>query len=741
MGLLHPALMWLGVAGSIPIIIHLFNRQRYKRIRWAAMEWLLAAMKKTRRRMQIENLILLAIRVLVLVLLASALARPFMKSAMAAPFAESNTHVVVVMDVSYSMDYRGASRDSTPLEKARQVALGILNDLKTTEADRFSLILLTDTPNAAIGEPSSRVDLGRQIVGDAVATDQGTSIPRTMELVRDALKKSTNFTKKVFLITDNQRHAWSVPEKERTRVAELFKEISELTTPNGGGIILHDVGGNVVDNVAVVDLAPAPGTKVISTDRSVEFVAVLRNYGPMQVSGATMNVFIDGSKQGSFQVTVPAHDKVTQEFHHTFREDGPHAIAVELDADALSHDNRRSLAVDVREALKVLVVNGQKGTTFQTDEVAALKAALNPSIDQRERVDIYSINEVLENGFAREDVRKYDLVVLANLETISQEEVAAIEEFVKAGGGVMVLLGAKVEAFTWNQAAWRSGEGFLPCELDKPAGFAGNTDVTRMTGIDYTHPALEFFAKTPTLKPSLTKLLVSQWFAVKVGDPRPEVRILASLHVAGAEPAPLFIERRMGRGRVLLCTTAADYEWGLMPKVPGYVMLFDQLAQYLAAPPQRFRNITVGEPIEYTLKLNEYAKSFTVITPRQNRSSVAPQRAGEHAFYLSFAGTTDSGLYSLERDPQEGETQPTLLTWYAVNVDPEEGFVEKMTEPELRSMYPQFKFTYVEQGTGKEIQQIAVKAPASNVWKYLVGAILGLLVLETWLAQMFGAKR
>ena len=439
MGLIHPALMWLGVAGSIPIIIHLFNRQRYKRIRWAAMEWLLAAMKKTRRRMQIENLILLAIRVLVLVLLAAALARPFMKSAIASTFAESNTHVVVVMDVSYSMDYRGASRDTTPLEKARQVALGILADLKTTEADRFSLILLTDMPNAAIGEPSSRVDLGRQIVGDAVATDQGTSIPKTMELVRDALKKSTNFTKKVFLITDNQRHAWAVPEKERTRVAELFKEVTDLTAPNGGGIILHDVGGNVVDNVAVVDLVPAPGTKVISTDRSVEFVALLRNYGPMQVSGATMNVFIDGSKQGSFQITVPAHDKVSQPFHHTFREDGPHAIAVELDADALSHDNRRSLAVDVREALKVLVVNGEKGTTFQTDEVAALKAALNPSIDQRERVDIYSINEVLENGFAREDVRKYDLLVLANLETISQEEVAAVEEFVKAGGGVMVL--------------------------------------------------------------------------------------------------------------------------------------------------------------------------------------------------------------------------------------------------------------------------------------------------------------
>jgi len=125
MGFLNLPLMWLGLAGSIPILIHLFNRQRYKRTRWAAMEWLLAAMKRTRRRMQLENLILLLIRVAVLVLLAAALARPYVQSALAGGLGDSNTHVVIVLDVSYSMDYRGPDR-TTPLEKARTIALGIL---------------------------------------------------------------------------------------------------------------------------------------------------------------------------------------------------------------------------------------------------------------------------------------------------------------------------------------------------------------------------------------------------------------------------------------------------------------------------------------------------------------------------------------------------------------------------------------------------------------------------------------
>ncbi|MCE9582128.1 MAG: BatA domain-containing protein [Planctomycetes bacterium] len=737
MGFLHGPLLWLGVAGSIPILIHLFNRQRYKRIQWAAMDWLLAALKRTRRRMQIENLILLLIRIAVLLLLATALARPFLQSAIASQIGESNTHVVIVLDVSYSMDYRGTDK-TTPMEKARQVAQSILTDLKTTESDRFSLIFLTDTPNAIIGEPSSRVDLGRDNVGAAVATDQATSIPKTMELVKDALDKSNNFVKKVFIITDNQRHGWTVPEKDRPRVAELFKQVTDMTSPNGGGIYLYDVGGNQVDNLAVVDLEMGESQKVVSTDNSCEFSTTVRNYGSMQVSDVSLNVFVDGAKQTSYTLTVPPHDKVRQSFYFTFREPGPHAVSVELDPDALLHDNKRSLAVDVRDALKVLMVNGAKGPTFQTDGVAALKAALNPSQDATDKRWVFNITEVLENGFAREDPRRFDLVVLANLETISPEEAASLEEYVKAGGGLLIFLGDKVEAYTWNQVMWRNGDGLIPCELDKPAGFPKNDDAMKFTGVDYNHPALSYFQNA---KPTLGRLLVSQYFAVKPFDARPDAKVIASLGILGGEPAPLLIERRMGRGRSILCTTSPDFKWGLMPKVPGFLILFDQICQYLASPPQRFRNVTVGDTIEYTLKATEFAKQFTVVDPRQNRKSIAPVKAGEHAYHLAFTGTDVAGLYGLERDPQDGEPNATLLTWYAVNVDAEEGFVEKMTEQELRTMYPQFRFTYVEQGLQRDTEKITVKAPASNIWKYLLATIIGLLVLETCLAQVFGAKR
>ena len=54
--------MLLGMlAGAIPVIIHLINRRRFLRMDWAAMEFLLDALKRNRRRLRLEQLLLLLI--------------------------------------------------------------------------------------------------------------------------------------------------------------------------------------------------------------------------------------------------------------------------------------------------------------------------------------------------------------------------------------------------------------------------------------------------------------------------------------------------------------------------------------------------------------------------------------------------------------------------------------------------------------------------------------------------------
>src|SRR5687768_12325482 len=76
MTFLNPVML-LGLAAvAVPILIHLLKQRRLQRVVWAAMRFLSASVEQHRRRMKVEDLILLALRCLLIALIALALARP-----------------------------------------------------------------------------------------------------------------------------------------------------------------------------------------------------------------------------------------------------------------------------------------------------------------------------------------------------------------------------------------------------------------------------------------------------------------------------------------------------------------------------------------------------------------------------------------------------------------------------------------------------------------------------------------
>ena len=79
--LVSPSLFVGGAAAiAAPILIHLLARRRFKRIRWAAMEFLIHAERRNRRRIRMEEWILLALRCLAILAIALIVSRPFIRS-------------------------------------------------------------------------------------------------------------------------------------------------------------------------------------------------------------------------------------------------------------------------------------------------------------------------------------------------------------------------------------------------------------------------------------------------------------------------------------------------------------------------------------------------------------------------------------------------------------------------------------------------------------------------------------
>src|ERR1043166_9495054 len=222
---LLPTLGVFGAAVSIPVIIHLINRRRFKIVPWAAMKFLLAAQKQTRKRMRIEQLLLLLCRMMILAMTIFALAavtdwaegywssQP-MKTVLdfcnigglgpGKKPATHRTHHIFVLDASLSMNQK-SDGDQSAFEIARQKALRKIGDCSA--GDGFSVLILKDSPIWLVGEASQD---SRKVIReiDAVKPSHGnSSLPGVLSMVASKLAEGrARFPlQAVYFFTDMQK--------------------------------------------------------------------------------------------------------------------------------------------------------------------------------------------------------------------------------------------------------------------------------------------------------------------------------------------------------------------------------------------------------------------------------------------------------------------------------------------------------------------------------------------------------
>src|SRR5436190_6570160 len=133
--LVHPGLFVAGaVAILLPILIHLLNRRKFRVVDWAAMEFLLDADKRNRRRIRLEHLILLLLRCLAVLLIGLLLARPFLPTSVTAGLIDAaQFERIVLLDDSLSMQTRLGNETAWDLAQKRLIDL--TNRLAQERAD------------------------------------------------------------------------------------------------------------------------------------------------------------------------------------------------------------------------------------------------------------------------------------------------------------------------------------------------------------------------------------------------------------------------------------------------------------------------------------------------------------------------------------------------------------------------------------------------------------------------------
>src|SRR4051794_9838337 len=191
-------------AASLPIIIHLLNRRKFREMPWAAMRFLLAAVRKNARRIRIEQWLLLAVRTLLIILIVTAMAKPFLESQGLPVLAGRRTHRVLVLDGSLSMAY--APADVTRFEQAKTLAAQLVKDAR--RGDAISVVLMADPPRIVIGDPSPNHAEVLKEIDEITSPHGGTDLEASFRAIDRVLDASTISQKEVVFLTDLQVASW-----------------------------------------------------------------------------------------------------------------------------------------------------------------------------------------------------------------------------------------------------------------------------------------------------------------------------------------------------------------------------------------------------------------------------------------------------------------------------------------------------------------------------------------------------
>jgi hypothetical protein len=711
-----PTLLWgLGLA-SAPIIIHLLSRRRFREIEWAAMKWLLAALKQNARRIRIEQLILLAVRTLLVICVVMAMAKPFLEASGIARLAGRRTHHIVVLDGSFSMGYRVAGRDR--FQRAKEVAAAILED--AAQGDAASLVLMASPPRVVVGESSTNLPVLQSELNALKLTHGRADLAATLSKVDELLSQSSLPRKEVYFVTDLQRASWTLAADTRgTAVREVAAKIAREAH-----LVVIDLGQARSDNLAVTAFELTAPFVTARADQPLS--ATLHNFGRDDVMGLQVDLLVDGELRDRRSIDLPAGSSGAVSFVTSFADPGPHWVEVRADDDPLDIDNHRWLALWAKEAIEVLCVDGEPSGQPFGGETDYLRVALAPEPRAGSSTPSPLRPEsVHESEFLETELTRYDCVLLANLAQFSDSEARKLGDYLRRGGGVAWFLGDQVDAESYNRTLYRDGKGPLPARLGQRVGDpAARVSAVRFDPLDYAHPIVRPFRGAEQ-----GGLLTTLTYAYVRAEPAPETRAERVLAFDTGDPAILAMPAEPGR--VALVTTSADTEWTNWPFWPSYVPVIQELVGYLVADRDRDRNLRVGQTIAVTPPETPAEVAVSVelpggeVLPRRWRGDAEPR-------IFLFDETPLSGRYRIRFGPPLLVDQP-----FAVNVDPQESDLRKLDRDELESLLPEWKVTYLTNWQAIAEGQSSVSGSRGELHRALLYAALALVFLESFLAWKF----
>lgn len=660
----------LGLAAiAIPIIIHLLNRVSARHIEWGAMQFLVDSLIKRKRRILLEEVLLLTARCLLLALAATALARPFVPAGSRVPWlvvlptgllavvlfgvavalwqyrkwrlwlagigtgvlllaaavivlehwlnlkrftGSSARDVVIVVDASLSMEL---SVDGKPnLERAVEEARKVVENAERGTA--FALMAGRTFAEPLIATPiNDRREILRAL--DRIGGPDGNMrVLDVLPAAALALSQGYNPLKQILIITDGQSFGWEVTNPARwVMLSRVFANL-----PSKPQIIVRKLGvPDHIRNLSVSGISVS--RRIVGCDKETAIDINISNTGNEAVTPGVVTLKIGDREfsDHSLGQILPGSTE-TLVFKHRFSRKGGHTLTARLSVtDDISGDNERDFALNVVDRLKVLVVDRGSGGRFIERPGSFPVMALAPGTGGAEAaqkngrdVDILVEPALVDSAslIGLRDLDRYSAIILSDQGSLSADSAWRIAKYVEGGGGLLIVPGEQDNRDFLNSWNTTNGIAVLPVPLADRVVLGAEGKSARLAVTTFDHSALTLVSGAS--RSDISSVETRLYWRVENPVESENLRVCGRF----SNGDPFIVEKRVGLGNVILLTVPFDLRSGNLLTRHTFVPLLHELVYHLSAQAnvnldvQSARSLNIPLPAAGEIKLRPASGMF-----------------------------------------------------------------------------------------------------------------------------------
>ncbi|MCK9426085.1 MAG: BatA domain-containing protein [Ignavibacteriaceae bacterium] len=682
MTFLNPAVLFGLLAASIPVLIHLFNLRKLKKIEFSTLIFLKELQKNKIRKVKLKQWLLLLLRTLIILFLVFGFARPTLKSVFIGNSSTAKTTAVFILDDTFSMSVVDAK--GSYLNQEKEIALRLLSQLQ--DGDEVALILVSDV-NYQSAVTTDFAQLKKNIELLSVSNISG-SLQTALIKAAKLFDQSSNYNKEIYLLSDFQ--------KSRIADRNQFPNLSEAMK-EGIRVYAFPLADKEVFNVGVDKISV--NSQIFEKDKPVQVSAFITNYAKQKIDNSVVSLFINGERTSQKSFSLKANETKEIVLEGVIKKSGYQEISAVIEDDEILQDNNRFTQIYVPEKIPVLILAEElSDATFVQ---YGLQAA---NTNQQLQVDVKQLNQLPSI-----DLQKYSSVILVG---IAGENISSLIQFIQAGNGLFFFPGSTTSLQNYHRFC-------AAFQIPKANNLSAGGIPFRFVTVDYEHPLFSRLFEDKKKKSIESPEIYSAFLQRTEGKGKSLITL--------ANNISFLSEFKIDKGKIFVASTAPVLTQTNFPLKGIFAPLLYESVLYLSSIQKDNVENLAGDKLTVNLSGNVSGQVAIVKPGNETEFFSLDDKANE----FQYINTTRFGIYYFS-------SANKIIQSVSVNANPLESKTDYAEQSDINEYFTKIKstakLTFIKKDESSE--NIIKKARfGTELWKYFV-----LLAFLFALIEMFVSK-